>query len=147
MASRAQLVQEKIAPALRESKLVLVDRYLLSTIVYQGYAAGAMESEVERIWDVGAFLADYILPEIALVLDCPVEIALQRLNRDKDRIESKGVDYHRRVLEGYRKAVSLWKNRTNGEIFLIDATLSPSNVFERIREILEPRLFSRETKR
>ncbi len=140
MASRAQLVSEKIRPALQEGKTVLVDRYLLSTVVYQGYAVGADEKEIVRAWDVGRILVDDVMPDLTFVLDCPPEIAFQRLNRKRDRIESKGFEYHLRVAQGYRDAVKNWSGRAPGEAFLIDASVPPESVFEKIKDVLETRL-------
>lgn len=141
-ASRAQLVQEKILPALQSGKIVLLDRYLLSTAVYQGFAAGASEEELVRLWQIGSFLANNVLPDITFILDCPFDIALQRLNRVKDRIESKGVDYHKQVVAGYKYFATNWQKYTVGKAFVVDATKSPEKVFEEIRSILERRLFS-----
>ncbi len=140
MASRAQLVHEKIKPALKNGHIVLVDRYLLSTVVYQGYAVGAADEEIEWIWRMGKYLADGIMPEITFVLDCPSQVAFERINRTKDRMESKGSDFHRRVAEGYRQAVGDWGKYGSGEVYLIDATLSPDEVFAKIRSVLEDRV-------
>ena len=143
MSSRAQLVHEKIKPALENGKVVLVDRYLLSTVVYQGYAVGSPDEELEWIWRIGKYLADGIMPEITFVLDCPSQIAFERINRTKDRMESKGSDFRRRVAEGYRQAVNDWEKFGLGEVYLIDATLSPDEVFARIRTVLEDRVARR----
>ena len=140
MASRAQLVSEKIRPALQQGKTVLIDRYLLSTVVYQGYAVGANEGEIAQIWNIGRILADNVMPDLTFILDCPPEIAFQRLNRAKDRIESKGSEYHSLVAQGYRTAVKNWSRHAPGEAFLIDATASPDKVFKEIRDVLQTRL-------
>ncbi len=138
MAARAQLVEEKIKPALAENKLVLLDRYLLSTVVYQGYAVGKSEKEIEQIWNIGVLLADRVLPDVTLILDCPADVASQRLCRTKDRIESKGAEYHYAVSEGYRLAAENWKRYSSGEVYLLDATQAPEKVFHRIQTILTP---------
>ena len=140
MASRAQLVHEKIKPALSEGKIALVDRYLLSTVVYQGYAAGASEGEIAELWKIGTVFAQGILPDVTFVLDCSPEICDKRLTRERDRIESRGLQFHSLVLQGYRQAVQLWNQYTHGEVFLIDATSSPSEVFNSIKSILEKRI-------
>ncbi|MDD3590681.1 MAG: dTMP kinase [Thermoguttaceae bacterium] len=140
MASRAQLVAEKIWPALQEGKIVLVDRYLLSTVVYQGYAVGADEREIAQIWNIGQALVDNVMQDLTFVLDCSADIAFQRLNRAKDRIESRSSEYHSRVEQGYRDAVQNWRKWAPGEAFLIDATAPPETVFEKIRTVLEMRL-------
>lgn len=138
-ASRAQLVTEKIKPALNSKKTILADRYLLSTIVYQGYASGATDAEIAELWQVGSFFADNILPDFTFILDCPLEICDSRLNRNRDRIESKNTNYRAMVIEGYRKAFLNWSQDIGGEAFLIDATLPPLAVFDEIKRRLETR--------
>ena len=140
MASRAQLVHEKIRPALASGKVVLVDRFLLSTVVYQGFASGASDEEIAELWKIGTVFTQGILPDLTFILDCPVEECNKRLNRAKDRIESKGLEYHARVAEGYRQAAIAWKKNAPGEVFLIDGTPAPEAVFEKIKGILQTRL-------
>ncbi len=140
MAARAQMVQEKIKPALQAGKIVLMDRYLLSTVVYQGYANDASEETIAQIWKIGAILAEGTLPDLTFILDCPVEVSEQRLNRPKDRMEQKSVEFRRKVVEGYRRATLNWRENTRGEAFLIDATQPPEQVAETIVKILEKKL-------
>lgn len=140
MASRAQMVQERIKPALESGKIVLLDRYLLSTVVYQGYASNASDETIEQIWQIGAVLAEGVLPDLTFVLDCPFDVSYLRLNRPKDRMENKGSEFHSRVVDGYRRSVLNWQKITKGEAFLIDATKSPEEVARSITDILESRL-------
>lgn len=140
MASRAQLVYDKIKPALNAGKVALVDRYLLSTIVYQGYATGATEDEIAELWRVGTVFAQGVLPDLTFILDCPPEECEKRLAREKDRIEARGIDYHTRVAQGYRMAAASWSQHAPGEVFVIDATPSPLEIFEKIKTILESRI-------
>lgn len=122
MASRAQLIREKIVPALESGATVIADRYLLSTVVYQGYAANR---DVSAIWRVGRFFADDVLPDLTFVLDCPIEVAFQRLNRPKDRIESRGALYRQKVRDGFLQAVADWPQVAPGRAFIVDASRSP----------------------
>src|SRR4030095_13422843 len=73
MASRAQLVTEVIKPALDAGSVVIVDRFLLSTVVYQGHAGGLDPNE---IWRVGLFGTGGLEPDLTLVLDLPLEVSL-----------------------------------------------------------------------
>lgn len=126
MAARAQLVRDKIRPALSTGKIVLVDRFLLSTVVYQGYA---VDGDAETIWRLGARLTGGLLPDVTFVLDCPTDVAFQRMNRAKDRIESKGADFHRRVRDGFLRAVADWERfAVPGKAFVVDATQTPEEV-------------------
>ncbi len=135
MAARAQLVRDKIRPALADGQIVLVDRFLLSTVVYQGYAA---DGDAESIWRLGTRLTGGLLPDVTFVLDCPVDVAFGRMNRGRDRIESKGTDFHRRVRDGFLRAVDDWERfAVPGKVFLVDATQTPEEVSAKIIERLQ----------
>lgn len=134
MASRAQLTRDKIRPALESGKTVLVDRFLLSTVVYQGYAVGG---DVETIWRFGARLTGGLLPDVTFVLDCPVDVAFGRIVRTKDRVESKGDAFHRRVRSGFLRAVADWERfSVPGKVFVVDASRSLEEVGAEIVERL-----------
>lgn len=140
MSARAQLVNDVIRPALNAGRIVLVDRFILSTIVYQGYANSLSSQDIELLWKTCLFLSGGIFPDLTFVLDCPPSISHKRLTHPKDRIESRDDAYHARVSEGYRKAVQNWNSSTPGKSFSIDSTLEPQLVFEQIKDILQPRL-------
>ena len=90
MAARGELVAEAIRPALVAGKIVISDRYLLANVVYQGYAGGL---DVEELWQVGKVATGGVMPDWTFVLDMSPEAALARLNRQLDRLESRGPDY------------------------------------------------------
>jgi dTMP kinase len=98
MASRAQLVEEVIRPALAAGKVVVSDRYLLANVVYQGHAGGL---DVDLLWQVGRLSTGGLEPDRTFVLDLPLEIALARRGRPADRMESQPLEYHQRVREGF----------------------------------------------
>lgn len=98
MASRAQLVQERIIPALDQGMVVLSDRYLLANVVYQGCAGGL---QPQLIWQVGNIATVGRLPDLTFVLDLDPQTAHERRRGQPDRLESRGVDYMRRVREGF----------------------------------------------
>ncbi|MEO8271998.1 MAG: dTMP kinase, partial [Aureliella sp.] len=98
MASRAQLVREIIQPALADDQVVIADRYLLANVVYQGCAGG---ENVENIWHVGRIATGGLMPQLTFILDLSVEVALGRLSRGLDRLESRGQEYMRLVREGF----------------------------------------------
>lgn len=135
MAARAQLVRDKIRPALATDKIVLVDRFLLSTVVYQGYA---VDGDAETIWRLGTRLTGGLLPDLTFVLDCPTDVAFGRMNRVRDRIESKGADFHRRVRDGFLRAVADWERfAVPGKAFVVDATQTPEAVSAQLVERLK----------
>jgi dTMP kinase len=98
MASRSQTVQEVIKPAIAKGSIVLCDRFLDSTIVYQGYGLGI---DVSFIRSLGAFATDGISPDLTILLDLPLKKALDGIGSKKDRIEQRDFAYHRRVKNGY----------------------------------------------
>jgi dTMP kinase len=128
-ASRAQLVREVIVPALRAGKIILCDRYLDSTTVYQGVARKLSQDPVAAI---NRFAAGEILPALTIVLDVPAEIGFARIRRRPtgltDRMEQENIDFYRRVREGY-----LILARSLPERFLVvDGTQPAEQVAEQI---------------
>jgi dTMP kinase len=114
MAARAQLVEEVIRPALAAGKIVVCDRFLLANIVYQGYAGGLDVSDVRQ---VGAIATDGVLPDCVFLLDLAIENADHRMSRPLDRMESQGLEYRRRLREGFLAEAA----RSDGRIYVIDA--------------------------
>ena len=99
MAARAQLVSEQIEPALRAGKIILCDRFLDSTVVYQGYGCGV---DIAWIKKLGEFATKGIVPDLTISFDIAVKRGLARIkNRPKDRIEQRQLSYHDRVRRGY----------------------------------------------
>ena len=98
MAARAQLVVEVVEPALKQGTIILCDRFLDSTIVYQGYGCGV---DLKFIKSVGQFATRNIKPDLTFLFDIDAPDGLARINRAKDRIEQRGFDYHNRVRKGY----------------------------------------------
>lgn len=121
MASRAQLVQEVLRPALAQCDYVITDRYLLANVVYQG-VAGGLDPDV--IWQVGQIATGNLAPDLTIVLDVPIEIAATRIDRTRDRLESRGAAYFQRVRQGFLEQ----HDRTGGRAVVIDASLSVEEV-------------------
>jgi dTMP kinase len=136
MASRAQLVDEVIRPALEAGRVVVSDRFLLSNIVYQGFAGGL---PVEDVWRVGQVATGGLLPDLTLILDVPPDEARARVGPARDRIEDRPAEYQARVREGFLDAVG--SGRGDGGLcpyfpapmVLIDAARPVDEVFARIR--------------
>jgi dTMP kinase len=98
MASRAELVEQVIRPALDRGDVVIADRFLLASVVYQGHAGGLPTKD---LWDVGRMATAGIEPDLTLIFDLPVDVATVRRGRSADRMESKGKDYFERVRAGF----------------------------------------------
>jgi dTMP kinase len=134
MASRAQLVEEVIRPALDAGRTVVSDRYLLANLVYQGYAGGL---EVDEIARIGMAATGHLLPDLTLLLDIPPELARRRVGAARDRIEDRPAEYHAKVREGFLDAAAV----TGGgpcavypaPIVVVDASAEPEAVAARIQ--------------
>ncbi|MDD5064019.1 MAG: dTMP kinase [Phycisphaerae bacterium] len=100
MAARVQLWREKIAPALKQNKCVVIDRWLSSTCAYQGFAGGF---GVERIIKIAKDCLERPWPDLTIILDVDSETAATRLKKNLDRMEQKGDSYHKKVREGFLK--------------------------------------------
>jgi len=144
MAARAQLVEEVIAPALAEGRVVISDRYLLANIVYQGSAGGLLEEEIAL---VGMVATSGLLPDLTLVLDITPAAAAARVGAARDRIEDRPLFYRERVRAGYLAAAG---GADSGDarapadcpyypapIVLIDSSPDPEAVFERVKSEVE----------
>jgi dTMP kinase len=136
MASRAQLVEEVIRPSLAAGRVVVSDRFLLSNIVYQGFAGGLA---VEDVWRIGLVATAGLLPDLTLVLDLPPGAAQERVGEARDRIEDRPPDYQRLVREGFLDAAG-WCSAPGQvcpyyqvPIVLIDAQANPDRVFDQIK--------------
>lgn len=108
MASRAQVVDQVILPALKEGKIVICDRFLDSTVAYQGYGLGINIGLIRRI---GNFSASGLKPDLTVFLDLPLKDGLKHRRHSKDRIERRSLTYHSRVLNGYHKLARLEPQR------------------------------------
>jgi dTMP kinase len=130
MASRAQLVQERIEPALRAGTCVLSDRFVGSTLAYQGAAGGLPEADIRAVAQVAI---GGRWPDLDVLFDVDTETAMRRLNPLLDRMESKGSAFHRRVREGY-----LAESRRDPKRHLVvDASRTPDEVFNDLLKGLE----------
>ncbi len=131
-ASRAQHVREKIVPALNEGKVVLCDRYVDSSIVYQGVARGLGIDEVRAIND---FAIGGVMPDITLFFDLTVEESVKRKKNmgSLDRIEKESFDFHKKIYDGYIKLAESDPER----IKRIDASKPVEEVHAQVLKALE----------
>jgi dTMP kinase len=126
MASRAQLVDEVIRPALDRGAIVVSDRFLLANVVYQGYAGGL---PVEELWTVGKVATGGLFPDLILLLDLPLEVAQARVGTARDRMEDRPEAYHRAVREGFLTAAKTYP----APLQIIDAGRDPEVVAHQIQ--------------
>ncbi len=128
MASRAQLWAERIAPALKANKCVVLDRWLSSTCAYQGHAGGF---GMDKVIKIATDCLERVRPDLTIVLDVDLQTASQRLNRWLDRMEAKGGGYHQKVREGFLQLAEQQKNFS-----VIDATGDTETVHKKILELI-----------
>ncbi len=133
MAARAQLVKEVLEPALKEGKIVLCDRFLDSTVAYQGFGNGV---DVKTIQQLGAFATKGIEPDLTLVFDIETEKGLGRTNAKKDRIELRPLEYHNRVRQGYLSLAKQEPKRV--KVITVDA--DKETIFKRIQPMIDAAL-------
>lgn len=135
-ASRAQLVNTIIVPALKENKLVICDRYLDSSLVYQGYARGL---DVVEIMNINSFGINNIIPDITFYLDLAPTIGQQRIrkgNRETNRLDDEDLEFHVKVRNGFLDLAEKNKNR----IIVIDANRPVTDVFKEVFKIINERI-------
>jgi len=130
MASRAQIVKEVIRPALLKGKVVICDRFLDSTIAYQGYGLGL---DINLIKIIGKSASAGVSPDLTIFLDLAVKKGLRHRQSGKDRIENRALSFHHRVRKGYLR---LAKNEPR-RIRVIRVEKDINLTQERIRETIE----------
>lgn len=125
-AARAQLVREVIAPALEERKVVLCDRFLDSTTIYQGIARKISPGMVE---EVNALAIDGIMPHLTILLDVPAEIGFERIKKTRggdapDRMEMESLEFYKAVHAGFMQLAAAAPQR----FFIVDGTADVDTV-------------------
>ncbi|WP_144407054.1 dTMP kinase [Paenibacillus sp. IHBB 10380] len=133
-ASRRQHLVEKVEPVLQAGNIVLCDRFVDSSLVYQGYARGL---GIEEVWNMNKFAIDSLLPDVTFYLDIEPELGLSRIDASKERevnrLDLEGLAFHHKVREGYRKLVELYSDR----IIVIDASQKPEQIENDIIQAME----------
>lgn len=126
--ARAQLVSEVIKPALSEGKLVICDRFVDSSYVYQGFGRGL---NLKMITEINRVALDGIVPDITFFFDISPDVALKRRidSTGTDRIEKEKMEFHMRVYNGYIKLAMLYPDR----IRTIDGKRSVEEIFEDVK--------------
>lgn len=133
-ASRAQLVADVIAPALRDRAVVLCDRFFDATVAYQGFGRGL---EVESLLEICLTATSRIAPELTFLVDIPVEVSRERVRArgGADRLEREDAAFHDRVRLGYHALAKRFANR----FVVLDGTASPDALAAAAFEAFERR--------
>lgn len=133
-AARAQHVEEVIRPALERGAVVLSDRFMDSSVAYQG---GGLGLEISFIKQMNAFAIELARPDLTLVFDVDVATAQHRRRavRGEDRIEARGLEFQEKVRQGYGQIARDESQR----VVIIDATPAPKDVHQTVLSILRER--------
>ena len=136
-ASRRQHLVEKIWPAIKEGKIVLCDRFLDSSLAYQGEGR---KLGIENILNLNLFATENTYPDLTLFFNISPEGGLKRVSKDKkrvaDRLDNENANFHQEVYNGFLKVNSMYKDR----IQVIDATKSLNEVIENAYKIIKSKL-------
>lgn len=131
-ASRVQHLKDRVEPALAEGKLVICDRYVDSSLAYQAYARGLGLDFVRKI---NAYALEKYLPDVTVFIDLPPEAAFSRKHGadQNDRLELAGMEFHKRVYEGYKAVVAAEPNR----VACVNGMQTPEEIFNDVLKILQ----------
>ena len=136
-ASRRQHLVEKIWPALKEGKIVLCDRFLDSSLAYQG---GGRNLGVENVLNINLFATENTYPDLTLFFDVSPEVGLARVSKDKkrvaDRLDNENENFHDKVYKTFKEIIEQNKNR----VVVIDASKSIDEVVETTYKIIKEKL-------
>ena len=130
-AARRQHLVERIIPALEQGMIVLCDRFIDSSLAYQGHARGL---GIEEIYSINTFAIADVMPDITLYFDIDPDEGLKRIqannHREVNRLDLEAIDFHKKVRDGYQLVINRWKER----FVLIDASQSLEVVFEQAKQ-------------
>ena len=134
-ASRAQLVEEIIRPALKSGTIVICDRYADSTLAYQGYGHGV---DLDMLREIVSFATGGLKPDLTIFLDIPVEEGLKRRNKggDWNRLDDYDLAFHRRVRAGYTELIAAEPKRW----MVVNAAQPPKAVSAELQKVVLERL-------
>ena len=134
-ASRAQHLEDVIIPALKKGKVVISDRFVDSSIAYQGYGRNL---NLPLVVEINKLVVEEYLPDLTILLDLPVEVGLTRIRKNQktmDRLEQEAVTFHEQVFQGFKK-LALDEER----IKIVSADASEDVVFTHIAKLVEERM-------
>jgi dTMP kinase len=131
-AARAQHVEQLIRPALERGATVICDRYVDSSVAYQGIARGL---GLERVLELNLAVVEELMPDRTILLEIDVADASGRMGSDLDRIEREDDGFRARVAAAYRELAAMFPER----YVVVDGTAAPEDVAEEIRGALAGR--------
>lgn len=133
LADRAQHIDTIVKPAIEHGKIVLCDRHTDSTLAYQGYGRGIDLGQLKMLNNLAT---SGFSPDLTFVFDVDIETSQARVGKNKDRMESAGMDFHNRVRNGYLEIAKEEPDRVK----VINSKDSIENIFEHVKNILSTKL-------
>ena len=130
LADRAQHIDCIIKPALKEGKIILCDRHTDSTVAYQGYGRGL---DLDRINLLNDIATNGLKPDLTIVFDIDVETSMQRVGKEKDRMESAGTDFFNKVRNGYLEIAKKEPDRVK----VINSADTIENIHKQVVKLIE----------
>ena len=133
LADRAQHIEKVVKPAIEKGIIVLCDRHTDSSVAYQGYGRGEDISQINMLNNIAT---QGVKPDLTLLFDVSTEVAQTRVGTEKDRMESAGIEFHKKVRQGY---LEIAKNEPQ-RVKVIDANLTIEQVFDQVRKIIDEKI-------
>lgn len=135
--ARREHLVKKVIPALNEDKIVICDRFLYSSLAYQGHAR---KIGIENVYNINSYAVEDCFPDLTIMLDLNVKDGIDRIlnNRTNEinRLDKEGLEFHSNVREGYKIVSELY----NDELVKVDASKSIEGVFEDIKAIIDKKI-------
>jgi len=133
LADRAQHIDMLIKPAIERGEVVLCDRHTDSTVAYQGYGRGLDLDQIKMLNDIAT---NGVKPDMTFVFDIDIETAQKRVGKTKDRMESAGIEFFKRVREGYLEIAKSEPERVK----VLDATQTIETISNQVKEYIDTKL-------
>lgn len=135
--ARREHLVKKVIPALNEDKIVICDRFLYSSLAYQGHAR---KIGIENVYNINSYAVEDCFPDLTIMLDLNAKDGIDRIlnNRTNEinRLDKEGLEFHSNVREGYKIVSELY----NDELVKVDASKSIEGVFEDIKAIIDKKI-------
>lgn len=132
-ASRRQHLVEKVEPALAEGKIIICDRFIDSSLAYQGHARGL---GIDEVFEMNMFAINKRLPDLTILLDIDPQEGLNRINKNRsgelNRLDLENLSFHQKVHEGYE----ILKTKYAKRFSIVDANKSKEEVFKQVLDLV-----------
>lgn len=139
-AARRQHLVEKVIPAIKQGKIVLCDRFIDSSLAYQGYARNI---GMDKIYDINKFAIGDHMPDLSIIFDIAPEVGLSRIKADEsrevNRLDKEKLEFHNKVREGYKKILQ----DSNRNIVKINAEKAINDVFLEVKQIVKELIYNK----